>query len=71
MYNYVWLSAGAGVLALVLAVFFLVKDLAYSERTKQKKFTFLLANWGMFLSAVAWIALSISLYVMIQQQLHG
>ena len=69
MHNYVWLSAGMGVIVLFLAVFFLVKDLAFCEQTQRKKMTYLLANWGMFLLAVAWVVLSISLYVMIQQQL--
>ncbi|MBO0410583.1 hypothetical protein JZO81_05925 [Enterococcus hulanensis] len=69
MYNYVWLSAGLGGLSLILAVFFLVKDLSFSEQTKQKKRTYLLANWGMFLLAIIWIGLSISLYILIQNQL--
>ena len=69
MYNYVWLSAGMGVLSLILAIFFLVKDLSFSEQTKQKKRTYLLANWGMFLLAIIWIGLSISLYILIQNQL--
>ncbi|MGM0168038.1 hypothetical protein IGI39_003050 [Enterococcus sp. AZ135] len=69
MYNYVWLSAGMGVLALVLAIFFLVKDLSYCEQTNQRKITYLIANWGMFLPAIIWIGLSISLYVLIQNQL--
>lgn len=71
MYNYVWLSAGMGVLALVLAIFFLVKDLSFYEQTQQKKVTYLIANWGMFLLAIVWIGLSISLYILIQNQLNG
>ncbi|MGG5371388.1 hypothetical protein [Enterococcus sp. AZ196] len=69
MYNYVWLSTGMGIVVLFLAIFFLVKDLAYCERTQQKKLTYLLANWGMFLLAIVWIGLGISLYVLIQNQL--
>lgn len=69
MYNYVWLSAGMGILALGLAIFFLVKDLTFCEQTQQKKVTYLIANWSMFLLAIAWIGLSISLYIMIQNQL--
>ncbi|MDT2600288.1 hypothetical protein P7D85_10920 [Enterococcus hulanensis] len=69
MYNYVWLSAGMGVLSLILAIFFLVKDLSYCEQTQRKKLTYLLANWGMFLLAIVWIGLGISLYVIIQNQL--
>ena len=69
MYNYVWLSEGMGVLSLILAIFFLVKDLSYCEQTKRKKLTYLLANWGMFLLAIVWIGLGISLYVIIQNQL--
>ncbi|MBO0452023.1 hypothetical protein [Candidatus Enterococcus murrayae] len=69
MYNYVWLSAGMGILALGLAIFFLVKDLTYSEQTNQRKAIYLIANWGMFLLAVVWIGLSISLYILIQNQL--
>ena len=69
MYNYVWLSAGMGVLSLILAIFFLVKDLFYCEQAKRKKLTYLLANWGMFLLAIVWIGLGISLYVIIQNQL--
>ncbi|MBX8936953.1 hypothetical protein [Enterococcus gilvus] len=69
MYNYVWLSAGLGGLSLILAVFFLVKDMSFSEQTKQNKRTYLLANWGMFLLAIIWIGLSISLYILIQNQL--
>ncbi|MGL9729268.1 hypothetical protein [Enterococcus sp. DIV0756] len=71
MYNYVWLSAGMGVLVLLLAIFFLVKDLSFCEQTQQKKGTYLIANWGMFLLAIVWIGLSISLYVLIQNQLNG
>ena len=69
MYNYVWLSAGMGVLSLGLAIFFLVKDLSFCEQTQRNKRTYLLANWGMFLLAIIWIGLSISLYVLIQNQL--
>lgn len=71
MYNYVWLSAGMGVLALVLAIFFLVKDLSFCEQTQQRKVTYLIVNWGMFLLAIVWIGLSISLYILIQNQLNG
>lgn len=69
MYNYVWLSAGIGVLTLVLAIFFLVKDLGFCEQTQEKKVKYLITNWGMFLLAILWIGLSISLYIMIQNQL--
>lgn len=69
MYNFVWLSAGLGVLSLVGAIFFLVKDLSFCEQTQQKKIPYLIANWGMFLLAIVWIGLGISLYVMIQNQL--
>lgn len=69
MYNYVWLSAGMGGLALVLAIFFLVKDLSFCEQTQQKKMKYLLANWAMLLLAIIWFGLSLSLYIMIQNQL--
>ncbi|MGM0113411.1 hypothetical protein [Enterococcus sp. DIV0187] len=69
MYNYVWLSAGAGVFALVFAIFFLVKDLAYCEQTQRRKLTYLLTDWGMFVLTAVWVVLSISLYMIIQQQL--
>ena len=71
MYNYVWLSAGMAVLTLGLAIFFLVKDLSFCEQTQKKKATYLIANWGMFLFAIDWIGLSISLYILIQNQLTG
>ncbi|MBO1307875.1 hypothetical protein JZO70_16995 [Enterococcus sp. 669A] len=71
MKHYIWLAAIFAFITLIANLFFLIKDVGYCEREQLMKKNYLLWNGLAFITTLGWGALAISLYVIIQQQLHG
>lgn len=69
MYSYIWFTGIIGVILLIASIGTAMKELMYCERNQLSKIRYLIPNGLLVICSLGWFALTICLYLSIQNQI--